>query len=93
MCDEDFDWDAIGDALDDAEEMTDNKLKSRISSLTRMRDAEIEELFPAKGDKEKLVKLMRIVNESTADNQRTARLVDNIQELAGTAIKLLARFV
>lgn len=88
-----IDWDKIDDDIDTAADSADETLKSRISSLTRMKDGEIAELFPAQADKEKLVKLMQIVNEATAENQRTARLVDNIQELAGTAIKLLARYV
>ena len=88
-----IDWDAIETEIDEAADEADIQLESRISSLTRMKDYEINELFPEKTDKEKLVKLMQIVNEATTENQRTARLVDNIQDLAGTAVKLLAKFV
>ncbi len=84
------DW---GSALKEIGDKTDKELESRISSLTRMKDEEIAELFPDKGDKKKLVELMQIVEEASIDNRKTARLVDNIQELAGTAVKLLARFV
>lgn len=50
-----------------------------------MKDNEINELFPEKADKEKLINLMQIVNEAITENKITARLVDNIQDLAGTA--------
>jgi len=86
-----IDWDAIDADIDDAADEVDASLTARISSLTRMKDEDIQQLFPAKADKEKLVKLMQIVNQATSDNQRTALLVDHIQELAGTAIKLLTR--
>jgi len=86
-------WDAMGDAVDTAAKITDKQLASEISSLTRMTDKDIQSLFPRKADKAKLIELMQIVNASTDENTRTVRLVDNIQELAGTAVKLLGRFV
>jgi len=86
-----FDWDAIDLEIEEAADETDAQLASQISSLTRMMDEEIQRLFPNTTDKKKLVKLIQIVNQSTDENQRTARLIDNIQELAGTAIKLLAK--
>ncbi|GAV19377.1 hypothetical protein MMIC_P0311 [Mariprofundus micogutta] len=88
-----IDWDAMGDAVDTAAIETDEQLASKISSLTRMNDEEIQDLFPEKADKQKLIELMQLVNASTDENTRTVRLVDNIQDLAGTAVKLLARFV
>lgn len=88
-----IDWNTIKEEIDRAGDETDAQLESRISSLTRMKDDEINELFPSKADKEKLVSLMQIVNEARSENEKTTRLVDNIEELAGTAIKLLARFV
>jgi uncharacterized protein (DUF1810 family) len=86
-------WDEIDKYIDEAAADTDAKLSSRISSLTRMKDAEIEELFPEPSDKRKLVKLMQIVEEASADNSKIVRLIDNISELSGTIVKLLARFV
>lgn len=88
-----IDWDAIDEEINQAAGETDAQLESKISSLTRMKDNEINELFPEKADKEKLIKLMQIVNEATTENKRTAHLVENIQDLAGTAVKLLTRFV
>lgn len=88
-----IDWDAIDEDIERAAVDTDVKLASRISSLTRMKDAEIEELFPEPSDKKRMVKLMKIVEEASADNRKTVRLIDNIDDLAGTAVKLLTRFV
>lgn len=86
---EEFDFDSL---LDKAEAETDAKLASRISSLTRMKDAEIKELFPKKADKKELIELMSIVKGSANINERKGKLIKNIGKLAGTVISVLDRF-
>lgn len=89
----DFDWDKIESEINDAADATDLALESKISSLTRMNEDEINSLFPEQADKEKLIKLMKIVKQSSDENETKVRLVNNIEELAGTAVKLLAKLV
>jgi len=72
---------------------TDAQLASEISGLTRLTDIEISKLFPQKVDKERLMKLLEIVKESTDENDQINKLTGNIKELAGTAIKLIKLFL
>jgi len=88
-----IDWDAIDREIDDAAGDTDAKLVSRISSISRMKNEDIEELFPAIGDKEKLKQLLQIVDEASDENTKKQNLITNIEELSGTVISLVKRFV
>lgn len=88
-----IDWDAIDSALDEAKEESDEALATRISSLTKMTDAEVQELFPSLDEKKKLAELMRIVNSATAENEKVNRLADNIETVGSAVIRLLVRFV
>lgn len=76
-------------AARDAAKRTDTKLASAASSLTSFTDEEIQELFPKPADVEKLAQLMAIVRSADSDNRRVLRLKQNIDELAGTVLKLL----
>ena len=88
-----FDWDDIEKEINAGADETDIELESKISSLTHMNDEDINALFPELADKEKLVQLMKIVNQSASENEKKVRLVNNIEDLAGTVVKLLAKFV
>lgn len=88
-----FDWGEIESEINQAADETDIQLESKISSLTHMNEEDINALFPEKADKEKLVQLMKIVSDSASENEKKVRLVNNIEELAGTAVKLLTKFV
>jgi uncharacterized protein (UPF0305 family) len=88
-----IDWDAIDREIEAAAGDTDAKLVSRISSISRMKDEDIEKLFPDSGDKEKLKKLLQIVDEASDENTKKQNLIKNIEELSGTVISLVKRFV
>ncbi len=62
---------------------------SIISSITSLKDDEIKELFPKRADKERLLELLTIVNESTTENKAKVKLIENIEHVAGTVIKLI----
>lgn len=87
-----IDWSAIEDEIKEAGEETDAALASRISSLTRLTDAEVEELFPEAADKEELARLMQIVNSAAADNDKRAQLIGDVSQVAGAVLKLVAKF-
>jgi hypothetical protein len=86
----DINLDAI---LDDAEQRTDDKLAGKISSLTRMTDAQIKELFPMAADAKKLVELMEIVNAAEDRNTKINNIVANSEKFAGIVVTLLGKFV
>jgi hypothetical protein len=86
----DIDLDAI---LDDAEQRTDDKLAGEISSLTRMTDAQIKELFPKTADATKLVELMQIVKTAEDRNTKVNNIVANSEKFAGTIVTLLDKLI
>lgn len=77
------------DAADRAAQLTNEQLTMQISSLTKLKKEEIETLFPERADKERLGQLISIVKDATSENEQVSKLKDNIENLAGTAVKLL----
>ena len=91
-----IDWDAVQSevdrALEGATDRTNDRLASKISSLTRMTDVEVKELFPTPADVDKLTKLMQIVKSADQRNQKVNQLINNIEVLGGTVMSLLEKF-
>ena len=79
----------FADILDKTADMTNTQLASQISSLTTLKDSQINSLFPAKSDKENLLQLLDIVNAATDENRKITQLKSNIESVAGTVIKLV----
>ncbi len=75
--------------LKETAQRTNAELASEISSLTTLKDSQINRLFPTKPDKEKLLDLLEIVNAATTENQKITRLKKNIESLAGGVVKLV----
>lgn len=86
----DIDIDAI---IDDAAQKTDDKLAGQISSLTRMTDDEVKDLFPTAADSKRLAELMRIVKSAETRNTKISNIVDNSEKFAGIVLTLLDKFV
>lgn len=80
-------------ALDRAGDTADIKLRSLVSSLTRLTDEEVQRLFPKPADVDKLKRLMEIVKSAEERNTKIINLKNNIEDLAETAIKLLEVFL
>lgn len=70
---------------------TDRELAGDISSLTTMTDGEIEELFPAPQDKQRLAQLMEIVKSAEARNVKVSRIVANVEDLAEVVLTLAGK--
>lgn len=91
------DWDAldrdIDEILQSASDRTDEKLAGRISSVTRMTDEEIQELFPESGDKKNLAKLMTIVKSAEDRNAKINQIIANVEEFGGIVLTLLNKFM
>ena len=90
------DWDKFEKDLDSIIESgarrADERLASRTSSITRMTDEEIQELFPEPADVKKLAKLMRVVKEGEDRNTKINQIVGNAEEFAGVILTLLEKF-
>jgi hypothetical protein len=72
-----------------AAQLTDEELAPEIAKLCRLKEGEVDELFPERAEKDKLLVLLEIVNSATAYNEKIIRLKDNIGDFAGVVIKLV----
>lgn len=84
------------DARKIADKAGDNagvKLANEISSLTNTPDSEIERWFPSPTDKERLVGLLKAVNQAEDSNAQQKVIIDNITQFAGTVVTILKRLV
>ncbi len=90
------DWDKfdseMGTIIEDSASATDEKLASRISSVTRMTDEEVQKLFPDPADVEKLIELMKIVKSSQRRNTKVKKIVSNAEDFGGIVLTLLQKF-
>jgi len=90
-------WDDFDKKLDsiieESVQATDQKLASKISSITRMTDDEVQELFPNPTDVKKLVELMKIVKSGEERNTRINNIVDNANQFGGIVLTLIEKFV
>ena len=86
----DLDIDAIAS---DAAKKTDDSLASEISSLTRLKDEEIKQLFPKKEDLAKVVELMKIVSSADSQNKKVNKIVENAEKFAGIIVTLLGKAI
>lgn len=72
-----------------AQLQTDEEYKNVISSLTRLRDEELDKFFPERADKEKLLELLEIVNSATSTNRKVLKLKENGEKFGSITLKLL----
>ena len=78
--------------INESAEATDLKLASMISSVTRMTDDEVLELFPNSGDVKKLKDLMMIVKSGGDRNDKVRRIVSNAEGFGDVILTLLNKF-
>lgn len=90
-----IDWDKIDAEVDGIIEQvanaTDEKLASKISSVTRLTDEEIMELFPEPSDVKKLKELMKVVKSAEDRNTKVNTIVANVEDFAGIIITILGK--
>lgn len=91
-----IDWDEfdteIDAIIDTSAAETDARLASRVSTITRMTNDEIQELFPKPAEVKKLTELMKIVKSSEDRNNKINRLVTNAEKFGGIVLSLLQKF-
>jgi len=90
------DWDEFDSEIDtiieESAAETDDRLAARISSITRMTEEEVKELFPNPADVKKLTELMKIVKSAENRNSKINRIVSNAEEFGGIVLSLLQKF-
>ncbi len=90
-----IDWDTFDSDIDvaitESANATDDKLASKISSITRMTDEEVKELFPVPADTKKLAELMKIVKSSEDRNTKINSIVANAEGFGGIVLTLLGK--
>ena len=79
----------FADVMEDAADKTNTDLATELSNLTTLKGSEIERLFPTRADKEKLARLLEIVDAATEENKKIAQLKKNIDDLAGVVVRLV----
>lgn len=82
----------IDDAINESANATDDKLASKISSITRMTDEEVKTLFPNPSDAKRLTELMKIVQSAEDRNTKINKIVNNAEEFGGVVLSLLGKF-
>ena len=70
---------------------TNNELASEISSVSRLTNEEIMELFPETTDIEKLASLIEIVNSSEEQNTKINQIVSNAEKFGGIILSLVGK--
>jgi hypothetical protein len=83
----------MNEAIKNAAKKTDDKLASQISSLTRLKDTEIKEMFPEPSDVKKLAELMAIVKSAEDKNLKINQIIKNSENFAGIIMTLLSKLV
>ena len=91
-----IDWDKfdndLKESIDKSANKTDTQLASKISSITRMTDEEVIELFPHPADAKKLAELMKIVQSADDRNNKVNKIVSNAEDFGGIVLTLLGKF-
>lgn len=72
---------------------TNNELASEISSVSRLTNEEILELFPETTDMEKLASLIEIVNSSEQQNTKINQIVANAEKFGGIILSLVGKII
>lgn len=88
---EEFETD-VDVAVKAASGRTDANLAGRISSVSRLTDEEIQELFPTPADAKKLAELMSIVQSAGEYNSKINRIVKNAEHFGSVIFTLLKKF-
>lgn len=78
--------------IENSAEETDALLASKVSSITRMKDDEIQALFPNASDAKKLTELMKIVESAGDRNEKINEIVNNAEKFGDVIFTLLKKF-
>jgi hypothetical protein len=89
---EEFD-ENVDQAITESVDAVDTKLASHISSITRLTDDEVNELFPEPADLKKLAELLKIVKSAETRNNKVNSIMDNAEEFSDVIFTLVDKLV
>ena len=74
-----------------ASSATRQQFAQEIARRTSFTEQEVKQLFPKQADRDQLNELMKIVKSAADDNQKKARLINNISKVGGAVLKISKR--
>lgn len=80
------------DAFESAAEETDRELRDELKQLA-LDDQKLKSLFPDQDEQVKAKQLIEIVKSNQEENEKKKRFIENVQSLAGPALKLISTLV
>ncbi len=81
-------WEEI---IAEAKRKTDQELAGEIAKLTSLSQKEIDEIAPAKLDKENLSKLLAIVKDATKSNEEKVKAIKSVDEFVSLLISIAGK--
>ncbi|HCV04475.1 MAG TPA: hypothetical protein DG048_17705 [Pseudoalteromonas sp.] len=81
------------DVAKKAAELTNKQLANEISSISNLRDRDIDKLIKLKEDRKRFIELMSKVESETSETEKEAYVIDNVANLAPVIVKALKYFV
>ena len=73
--------------------LTNDELARELAMRTALSADEIQTMLPRRIDKQRLAKLLEIVNGSTARHRKIATLRRNLNDLGGVLLKVLQKVI
>lgn len=77
------------DAFESAADETDRELRDELKQLA-LDDQKLNSLFPDQDEQAKAKQLIEIVKSNQEENEKKKQFIDNVQKLAGPALKLIS---
>jgi len=79
----------IGEA---AKAATDKEFADALAKYTKLDATEAQKLFPTKQDQKEITDLLKIVGEAADDNERKAKIIARVSDVAGALITITKKF-
>jgi hypothetical protein len=83
----------LNQMFNEAGDKTDKRLAHKISSITRLTEVEVKQLFPDPGDVKHLGELIAIVKRVGDKNEKINTIVSNAEKFGGIILTLLDKLV
>lgn len=87
---EKFDND-LSQSIEESVRTVDAKLATQMSSITRLTDEEINELFPEPADLQNLSELLKVVKSAETKNNKVNAIISNSEKFAKVTLQLLEK--
>ncbi len=92
-----LDWEKFQDELDqmvnESGDKTDKRLAHKISSITRLTEVEVRQLFPKPGDVKRLGQLIEIIKRAGNKSEKINTMVSNAEKFGAIILTLLDKVV